>query len=232
VAFSDKYRFRLNGAERANSLTVNPHKMPRVPVTCSFLLTSDLRKFHRANSLPAGYLFHDVVEASPEAATGDFKSVPESWESEVWNLADLTLQCGRKGDALKLALGWVYYGSARYGQKIEDALDIANSSIHANLHRAGPRAHGSSCLQVCFYFAPGGILSTVERNTAMTKAIAARLVGCGFMTDYAPGEHGSFLRAIVNISTKRQTVERMVRGILRLRRECSEASATPGILRT
>jgi glutamate/tyrosine decarboxylase-like PLP-dependent enzyme len=76
--------------------------------------------------LPAGYLFHDVVEASPEAATGDFKLVPESWESEVWDLADLTLQCRRKGDALKLALGWVYYGSAGYGQKIEDALDITN----------------------------------------------------------------------------------------------------------
>ena len=67
VVFSDKYRFRLNGAERANSLTVNPHKVFGVPVTCSFLLTSDLRKFHRANSLPAGYLFHDVVEASREA---------------------------------------------------------------------------------------------------------------------------------------------------------------------
>jgi hypothetical protein len=72
----------------------------------------------------------------------------------------------------------------------------------------------------------------VERNTAMTKVIAARLVGCGFMTDYAPGEHGSFLRVVINISTKRQTVERMVREILRLGRECSEASATPGILRT
>lgn len=66
----------------------------------------------------------------------------------------------------------------------------------------------------------------------MTKAIAARQVGCGFMTDYAPGEHGSFLRVVVNISTKRQTVERMVREILSLKRECSEASATPGILRT
>jgi hypothetical protein len=40
------------------------------------------------------------------------------------------------------------------------------------------------------------------------------------------------LRVVVNISTKRQTVERMVREILRLGRECSEASATPGILRT
>ena len=45
----------------------------------------------------------------------------------------------------------------------------------------------------------------------MTKAIAIRLVVRGFMTDYAPGEHGSFLRVVVNISTKRQTVERMVR---------------------
>ncbi|EHK99731.1 putative Glutamate decarboxylase 1 [Glarea lozoyensis 74030] len=30
-------------------------------------------------------------------------------DSEVWDLADLTLQCGRRGDSLKLALSWIYY---------------------------------------------------------------------------------------------------------------------------
>lgn len=54
VVFSAKEKWKLNGVNRADSLAVNPHKMMGVPITCSFLLTPDLRKFHRANTLPAG----------------------------------------------------------------------------------------------------------------------------------------------------------------------------------
>jgi glutamate decarboxylase len=43
----------LNGVEKADSIAINPHKMLGVPVTCSFLLGKDLRKFHKANTLPA-----------------------------------------------------------------------------------------------------------------------------------------------------------------------------------
>ncbi|KAI9725088.1 MAG: hypothetical protein M1812_000364 [Candelaria pacifica] len=54
VIFSEKEKWKLKGAERADSLAVNPHKMMGVPITCSFLLSPDLRKFHKANTLPAG----------------------------------------------------------------------------------------------------------------------------------------------------------------------------------
>lgn len=54
VIFSGKEKWKLNGVARADSLAINPHKMMGVPVTCSFLLTPDLRKFHEANTLPAG----------------------------------------------------------------------------------------------------------------------------------------------------------------------------------
>jgi glutamate/tyrosine decarboxylase-like PLP-dependent enzyme len=54
VVFSERLRpGRLDGVERADSVAVNPHKMLGVPMTCSFLLGKDLRKFHRANTLPA-----------------------------------------------------------------------------------------------------------------------------------------------------------------------------------
>lgn len=94
--FSSKQKHKLAGIEKANSVAVNPHKMMGAPVTCSFLLGPNLKTFHKANTLPAGYLFH------------------ESSGEEVWDLADLTLQCGRRGDSLKLALSWVYYGREGY----------------------------------------------------------------------------------------------------------------------
>lgn len=45
---------RLKGVQRANSITMNPHKMLGVPVTCSFLLGKDMQQFWKAMTLPAG----------------------------------------------------------------------------------------------------------------------------------------------------------------------------------
>ena len=61
--FSERLRqAKLKGSELADSIAINPHKMMGVPVTCSFLLGRDLKQFHEANTLKAGYLFHDTGE--------------------------------------------------------------------------------------------------------------------------------------------------------------------------
>jgi hypothetical protein len=96
-AFSTRQRHKLAGAEKAHSIAINPHKMLGVPVTCSFLLAADLRQFHRANTLPAGYLFH--TEPKPDGANSNSNCIEAPSEldpdsPEVWDLADLTLQCG------------------------------------------------------------------------------------------------------------------------------------------
>ncbi|GAB1194504.1 hypothetical protein APSETT444_003750 [Aspergillus pseudonomiae] len=58
AAFSNKLRYKLAGCEFADSIAYNPHKLLGVPQICSFLLGKDLRTFWYANSLTAGYLFH------------------------------------------------------------------------------------------------------------------------------------------------------------------------------
>lgn len=196
--FSRQQRHKLRGSHLADSLTVNPHKMMNVPVTCSFLLTNDLNVFHRANTLPAGYLFHSVDP-----------------EEEVWDLADLTLQCGRRGDAVKLALAWTYYGAEGFEAQIDGAFGTA--AYLAGLVRDHPElalvsSDPPPCLQVCFYYAPGGeVAEDKEANTARTREIVRRMVGRGFMVDYAPGPKGSFFRVVVNSQTLRGTVEGLVK---------------------
>ncbi|KAL8684718.1 MAG: hypothetical protein Q9224_006171, partial [Gallowayella concinna] len=98
---------KLNGTHLVDSIAVNPHKMLGVPVTCSFLLGADLRQFHRANTLPASYLFHS--EEEDDDGDGEAKTKQQQQPSEIYDLADLTLQCGRRGDALKLYLCWSYH---------------------------------------------------------------------------------------------------------------------------
>ncbi|KAI0871388.1 glutamate decarboxylase [Hypoxylon argillaceum] len=211
VAFSAAHRPRLAGAHRADSVTVNPHKMMNVPLTCSFLLTRDLAVFHRANTLPAGYLFHADDDGNDGREGGGEK------EREYWDLADLTLQCGRRGDALKLALAWIYYGAAGFEAQVDRAFATA-AHLASLVEDAADFALLSSnpppCLQVCFYHAPRGVLDAdAEANTRRTKTMVKELVGRGFMVDYAPGENGSFLRVVVNCQTRKSTVEGLMKAL-------------------
>ncbi|KKK13581.1 hypothetical protein P175DRAFT_0500644 [Aspergillus ochraceoroseus IBT 24754] len=230
--FSQRQRHKLAGAEKADSIAINPHKMIGVPVTCSFLLAADLRKFHRANTLPAGYLFH--TEDAEASATMTTKSELEADSPEVWDLADLTLQCGRRADSLKLFLGWTYYGTAGYERQIDTACEITShlaTLVAENSDFILVSKNPPPCLQVCFYYAPGGQLlrargvvsNEIERaraNSRVTELITHALVRKGFMVDFAPPSgddnavgNGKFFRCVVNVQTTKETVEALVRAI-------------------
>ena len=200
VIFSSKQKHKLAGIELADSLAVNPHKMMGAPITCSFLLGPDLTKFHKANTLPAGYLFHEGNEGG-----------------EVWDLADLTLQCGRRGDSLKLALSWIYYGRDGFEKQIDNAFDIASyfaTEISKRKDFVLVSKNPPPCLQVCFYFAKGGNLAErADDNTRTTSEIVQKLIPRGFMVDYAPGEKGSFFRVVINRETTRGTIDGLTKAI-------------------
>ncbi|KAI0146305.1 pyridoxal phosphate-dependent transferase [Xylariaceae sp. FL1272] len=209
VIFSAKHRPKLDGSELANSLTVNPHKMLNVPVTCSFLLTNDLRVFKKANTLAAGYLFHNDEDAED---TED-----EEGPTEYWDLANLTLQCGRRGDALKLALAWIYYGAGGFEKQIDHAFAVASelaTSVRQHLDLQLVSSNPPPCLQVCFYHAPGGALvENAKENTSRTTQTVKRLVSRGFMIDHSPGPHGNFFRVVVNCQTLKGTVDGLLKAI-------------------
>lgn len=134
----------------------------------------------------------------------------------MWDLADLTLQCGRRGDALKLALSWVYYGATGFEAQVDHAFSIASyfadrMSQHSDFVLVSENP--PPCLQVCFYYAKDGLLGTTEENTATTSRIAKALIPKGFMVDYAPGEKGSFFRVVVNSQTRKGTIDGLILAI-------------------
>lgn len=205
AVFSSTHSQKLKGVHRANSLTVNPHKMLNVPVTCSFLVGPDTDVFRKANTISAGYLFHSNGDS-------DEQSVPE-----VWDLADITLQCGRRADSLKLALAWIYYGAAGFETQIDRAFDTAAymaTILQKKRDFVLVSQNPPPCLQVCFYYAPDGKLDENKAvNTRRTADMVERLVRRGFMVDYAPGERGSFFRVVINCQTERGTVDGLVRAL-------------------
>ncbi|KAJ5094806.1 hypothetical protein N7456_010667 [Penicillium angulare] len=231
--FSPHQKHKLAGSEKANSIAINPHKMLGVPVTCSFLLASDMRQFHLANTLPAGYLFHNDDTAAVSNGSGNDSEI-ETESPEIWDLADLTLQCGRRADSLKLFLGWTYYGSEGYAKQIDSACEVA--AHLASLVEKHPdfilvSENAPPCLQVCFYYAPGkqfvyqqGTVSNETQrgkdNSKVTELITHAIVPKGFMVDFAPpsGDEdavgsGKFFRCVVNVLTSKETVESLVSAI-------------------
>lgn len=216
---------KLAGIEMADSVAINPHKMLGTPVTCSFLLAKDLKQFQTANTLKAGYLFHDEVgddetiearDVSHNCATNGQTDDDEAWE-EPNDLADLTLQCGRRGDSLKLFLCWQYYGTQGYRDMVDNAYDTAcylSALVDRSEHLTPVLARGRtpSCLQVCFYFTPNrkfcyeygtehvdgdvraksalSALRTGKLNTRVTSDIVKALIPKGFMIDFAPALEG------------------------------------------
>ncbi|KAG6117239.1 hypothetical protein E4U13_001234 [Claviceps humidiphila] len=199
VVFSAKLKSKVNGSHLADTITINPHKMMNAPTTCSFLLGPDMNLFNKANSTEAGYLFH----TNPD--------------QDTWDLADLTLQCGRRGDSLKVALAWLYYGADGFERQIDHAFDMASclyTSVEKTGHFVMVTADPPPCLQVCFYPAPHGKLSdSNEGNTERTKRIVEKLISRGFMVDYAPGKLGYFLRVVVNVQTLPGTVEGLTKAL-------------------
>lgn len=215
VVFSDTLsKERLRGVERADSVAVTPHKMLGVPLTCSFLLGRDLRQFHAANTLPAGYLFHNN---NPDA--------------EVFDLADLTPQCGRRGDSLKLFLGWTFYGRAGYAALIEQAFATAQhlyDRLAAHPDFVLVSRAPLPCLQVCFYWARGGQLSEdAEANGRVTEKLVGALVRRGWMVDFAPGERGKFFRVVVGRDASSGAVDGLVKAIEDVAEELESAKTAP-----
>ncbi|KAI4729869.1 PLP-dependent transferase [Aureobasidium sp. EXF-10728] len=216
VIFSATHKHKLEGVERADSIGVTPHKMLSVPMTCSFLLGKDMRQFQRAMTLPAGYLFHSDEDEDASAANTTETSPPdlERPEAEIWDLADLTPQCGRRGDALKLALSWIYHGSSGFESSIDAA--FAAASTLADLVSSNPAfslvsENPPPCWQVCFYYNKQA--GAADKNSRITEGITKKLIPRGFMVDYAPGEEGKFFRVVVNPATRMGTLEGLVKAI-------------------
>jgi glutamate/tyrosine decarboxylase-like PLP-dependent enzyme len=173
-------------------------------------------------SLPAEYLFHGDEDHTSEAVASAGQALESTHitdttpknAQDIYDLASLVPQCGRRGDALKLALTWVAQGRAGLAAYVDTAFERAADlaklvSEHADLTLAS--TNPPPCLQVCFYY---GHSEDKEHNTRVTEQIAKRLVPRGFMTDYAPGEHGKFLRVVVNGQTRKETLEGLVKAVV------------------
>src|SRR6185369_561414 len=106
AALAPEFRHVLAGAERADSLIVNPHKWMGVPIDLSVLYTRRPEVFKRAFSLIPEFL-----------RTAE--------DSRVVNLMDYGVPLGRRFRALKLWFVMRYYGREGLAARIRNHVDWA-----------------------------------------------------------------------------------------------------------
>ena len=106
AVLAERGRAQLAGIERADSITLDPHKWLYQPYECGCLLLRDGEKLRTAFTM-----------------TPDYLRDSESSAEEV-NFADLGLQLTRTSRALKLWLSIRYFGLEAFRAAVERSLDL------------------------------------------------------------------------------------------------------------
>ncbi|XP_023247700.1 glutamate decarboxylase 1-like, partial [Copidosoma floridanum] len=135
LLLSDKYRHRLEGIEKSNSVSWNPHKLLGAPFQCSLFLVKGKNLLHEANCAQAKYLFQQ-----------------DKFYDVSWDTGDKSLQCGRKVDAMKFWLMWKARGAVALAKSVDRALEAAEYFLEKIRSRPGFRLvlPKYECSNVCF----------------------------------------------------------------------------------
>jgi glutamate/tyrosine decarboxylase-like PLP-dependent enzyme len=136
LILSDTHKYLMNGIEKTNSFTWNPHKLMNIPLVCSVLLVKNRGTLqHNITDINADYIFHDT--------------------DQIEDLGKKSIQCGRRVDAVKLWFAWKYFGLKGYQKRIDNLIKMARYAEniileHEQLELITPRQSFS----ICFRFIP------------------------------------------------------------------------------
>jgi aromatic-L-amino-acid decarboxylase len=140
AALTERGRAALSGIERADSVTLDPHKSLFVPFECGCLLARDPRTLEEA--------FHILPEYLRDVAR----------EGATVNFADWGEQLTRYARALKVWLSVRYFGVAAIRDALDHGMDLA--SYAEELVRREPRLEVLAPARfsvVCFRAHPRGV---------------------------------------------------------------------------
>lgn len=192
---SPRRRHLLDGLEQADSFVWNAHKLMGLPLICSVFLVREKGRLLVSNSVDgADYIFHDDGHGASD-------------------LGPLSLQCGRRVDALKLWLSWKYYGNTGYAERVDRFFDLAEYAEEIvrdteELELMAPR----SSVTVCFRYRTPGIEDLNAFNLRLRRELARSgrsLVNYAYL-----GEDIAMRLVIANHELTREDVELFFRNVL------------------
>uniref|UniRef100_W5KVJ9 Glutamate decarboxylase 1 n=1 Tax=Astyanax mexicanus TaxID=7994 RepID=W5KVJ9_ASTMX len=211
LLMSRKHRHKLNGVERANSVTWNPHKMMGVPLQCSAILVREKGLLQGCNSMCAGYLFQ-----------------PDKQYDVTYDTGDKAIQCGRHVDIFKFWLMWKAKGTIGFEKHIDRCLELSEYLYNKIKNREGYVMVFQGQPQhtnVCFWYLPPNLRGMPEgdekrqRLHKVAPKIKAMMMECGTtMVGYQPqGDKVNFFRMVIsNPAATRSDIDFLIDEIERL----------------
>lgn len=108
VIFSETYKRLVDGVESADSFSFNAHKMLNVPLSCSILVTKEKHNLKHSFACEADYLYQT--------------------DGDEYNLGKMSLQCGRRNDALKFWTLWKSVGTLGLEKMVNQQFRLAETA--------------------------------------------------------------------------------------------------------
>ena len=143
VLFSDKYKNRVRGIERADSVVIDFHKMLLVPALNTLVMFRNGEKSYETFAQKASYLFQ--------------KSQINVW----YNSAIRTIECTKSALGIIAYTALKYYGKNYYKEYIDSRYDLARTfAMMIKSNRQLELAVEPEANIICFRFAPQGIDDT------------------------------------------------------------------------
>ncbi|EDX04973.1 GD23928 [Drosophila simulans] len=145
---SKKYRHLLNGIERADSVTWNPHKLLAASQQCSTFLTRHQQVLAQCHSTNATYLFQK-----------------DKFYDTSFDTGDKHIQCGRRADVFKFWFMWKAKGTQGLEAHVEKVFRMAEFFTAKVRERPGFELvlESPKCTNISFWYVPPG-LREMERN--------------------------------------------------------------------
>lgn len=133
VLFTDKYKHLVDGSELADSFTLNAHKMLGTPLSCSLITVKDKKHLYNSMAQEASYLY--------QTANDDY------------NPGQISLQCGRRNDALKFWTLWKSVGTKGIGNFVDHQFDLSrHAKDYVKNHPDYTLYNDDDTIAICFNY--------------------------------------------------------------------------------
>jgi len=210
AALTERGGALLRGIERADSVTLDPHKWLYQPYECGALLVRDDHALRAAFQMTPDYL-QDSEEAAEEV-----------------NLSDRGVQLTRSARAFKVWLSLQYFGERAFREAIDRSLDLAElvrSRVEAgdDLELMAPPSLGIVCFRRRFE----GLVSDEDEADRRNAALVAGLErsGLGLVSSTVLRGRYALRACVMNHTTTRADVERVIDFLETCRLEALSAEA-------
>lgn len=183
----------MDGVNRADSLSWNPHKALGVPLQCSMFLIKQKGLLHECNSSAAQYLFQQ-----------------DKFYDVSYDTGDKSVQCGRKVDVFKFWLILKVRGLDGIALLMDNAMKMSEYLTESLRTREGFRLiqeENFDFTNICFWYIPKALRNEKEsdewweRIYAFTAMIKEKMIMRGsLMVTYCPLQNrnlGNFFRMVV-----------------------------------